>query len=157
MARSICNANLTQGDAQSTAARLILWCITKDPSPRGGEISRPKCSRCSRARLISMRHAVSLCVGKEGTQNFHELSRENLWNSFDHVLWTTYDSAICRIEICGGSDSAKCRREPHKKNPGAKRLGKFSKGLGCYKHCPNRPNATEQVEHACVLPPCHDP
>jgi hypothetical protein len=49
---------------------------------------------------------------------------ENLWNSFNNVLWTTDDSAIDRSNICGDPDSAIGRKKPKKKSPGAKRLDK---------------------------------
>ena len=40
---------------------------------------------------------------------------ENLWKSFDNILWTTDDSAIGRIKICGDLDSAIGRKIPKKR------------------------------------------
>ena len=51
---------------------------------------------------------------------------ENLWKSFNNILWTTDDSAIGKINICGDPDSTIGRKKPQKKNPGAKRLDKFT-------------------------------
>ena len=74
-----------------------------------------------------MEHAVSSCAKKGGTQIFHKKSMENLWKSLNnHVLWTTDDSAIGRINICGDSDSTIGRKHPKKKSPGAKRLDKLT-------------------------------
>ena len=69
--------------------------------------------------LISMEHAAPSCAEKGGTRIFHKKSMENLWKSFNNILWTTDDSAIqiCgdRIEICGDPDSAIGRKKPKKK------------------------------------------
>ena len=62
--------------------------------------------------LISMEHTVPSCAEKGGTQIFHKKSMENLWKSVNNILWTTDDSAIGRIEICGDQDSAIGRKEP---------------------------------------------
>ena len=43
---------------------------------------------------------------------------ENLWKSLNNILWTTDDSAIGRIKICGDLDSAIGRKKSTKKNPG---------------------------------------
>ena len=52
---------------------------------------------------------------------------EILWKSFNNILWTTDDSAIGRINICGDPDSTIGRKKPRKKSPGAKRLDKNMK------------------------------
>ena len=39
--------------------------------------------------LISMEHVVPSCAEKGGTQSFHIQSMENLWKSFNNILWTT--------------------------------------------------------------------
>ena len=49
---------------------------------------------------------VPSCAEKGGTQIFHKKSMEILWKSFNNILWTTDDSAIGRIEICGDPDSS---------------------------------------------------
>ena len=72
-----------------------------------------------------MEHAVPSCGEKGGTQIFHKKSMENLWKSFNNILWTTDDSAIGRINICGDPDSAIGRKKPKKKSPGATVLDKL--------------------------------
>ena len=57
-------------------------------------------ARCSIAR-----------AEKGGTQNFHKQSMANLWKSFNNILWTTDDSAICRIDVCGDPDFAIAREK----------------------------------------------
>ena len=51
---------------------------------------------------------------------------ENLWKSFNNILWTTDDSAIGRIEICGDPDSSNWRKKPQKESPGATFLDKLT-------------------------------
>jgi hypothetical protein len=53
-----------------------------------------------------MERAVPSCAEKGGIRNFHKQPMENLWKSFNNILWTTDDSAIGRIEICGDPDSS---------------------------------------------------
>ena len=74
--------------------------------------------------MISMEHAVPSCAEKGGTRNFHKKSMEILWKSFNNILWTTDDSAIGRINICGDPDSTIGRKKLQKKSPGAKRPDK---------------------------------
>ena len=40
---------------------------------------------------------------------------EILWKSFNNILWTTDDSAIGRINICGDPDSSIGRKKPQKR------------------------------------------
>ena len=51
---------------------------------------------------------------------------ENLWKSFNNILWTTDNSAIGRIEICGDPDSAIGRKKPKRMSPGATVLDKIT-------------------------------
>ena len=51
---------------------------------------------------------------------------EILWKSFNNILWTTDDSAIGRINICGDPDSAIGRKKHKKKSPGATVLDKLT-------------------------------
>ena len=62
-----------------------------------------------------MEHAVPSCAEKGGTQNCHKKSMENLWKSLNKILWTTDDSAIGRINICGDPDSIIGRKKPKKR------------------------------------------
>ena len=82
--------------------------------------------------LVSMEHAVPSARKKDlgGTRNFHKKSMEILWKSFNNILWTTDDSTIGRINICGDPDSTIGRKKPPKKSPGAtrKRPDKVSAG-----------------------------
>ena len=54
-----------------------------------------------------------------------EIPWEILWKSFNNILWTTDDSAIGRINICGDPDSAIGRKKPQKKSLGATVLDKI--------------------------------
>ena len=70
------------------------------------------------AWLIPMEHAVPSCAcGKGRDWKFHKQSVENLWKSFNNVLCTIDDSAVCRY--LRGDPDYSIRRKNLKKNPGA--------------------------------------
>jgi hypothetical protein len=64
--------------------------------------------------------------GKRREEICHKKSMEILWKSCNNILWTTDDSAIGRINICGDPDSAIGSKKQKKKSPGATVLGKIT-------------------------------
>ena len=62
---------------------------------------------------------------KKGLKISTKSQRETFGKVLNNILWTTDDSAIGRINICGDPDSTTGRKEPKRKSPGATVLDKM--------------------------------